>query len=45
MVKVGYYRRRSAGFKARVVLEAIKEQRTMNEIVGEYGVHPGQIAR
>jgi putative transposase len=28
-----------------VVLEAIKGQRTMNEIAGEYGVHPGLIAQ
>jgi len=42
---VGQYRRHSAEFKAKVALEAIKGQRTMNEIAGEYGVHPGQIAQ
>ena len=39
------HRRHSAELKARVVVEAIKGQRTMNEIAGEYGVHPGQIAQ
>jgi len=34
----------SAGFKAKVALEAIKEQRTVNEIASEYGVHPTQIS-
>jgi putative transposase len=42
-VEVGQYRRHSAEFKAKVALEAIKGQRTLNEIAGEYGVHPGQI--
>jgi len=37
------YKRHSAEFKAKVALEAIKGQRTLNEIAGEYGVHPGQI--
>ncbi len=40
---MGQYKRHSADFKARVALEAIKGQRTLNEIAGEYGVHPGQI--
>ncbi len=39
------HRRHSAEFKAKVALEAIKGQRTMNEMAGEYGVHPGQIAQ
>ena len=39
------HRRHSAEFKAKVALAAIKGQRTMNEIAGEYGVHPGQIAQ
>jgi transposase-like protein len=30
-------------FKARVALEAIKSQRTIGEIAGEYSVHPSQI--
>ncbi len=39
------HRRHSAEFKAKVALESIKGPRTMNEIAGEYGVHPGQIAQ
>jgi len=30
-------------FKAQVVLEAIKNQRTIAEIASEYGVHANQI--
>ncbi|GKT10765.1 transposase [Desulforhabdus sp. TSK] len=33
----------SSAFKARVVLEAIKGQRTISELASEYGVHPNQI--
>ena len=32
-------------FKARIAIEAIKGERTVNEIAGEYGVHPTQIAQ
>ncbi len=39
------YKRHSAEFKAKVALDAIKGQRTVNEIAGEYEVHPGQIAQ
>jgi transposase-like protein len=35
----------SAAFKARVALEALKGQQTMNELVGMYGVHPTQIIK
>ena len=30
--------------KARIALEAIKEQKTIQEIASHYGVHPGQVA-
>ena len=40
---MGQYKRHSADFKAKVAVQAIKGQRTLNEIAGEYGVHPGQI--
>lgn len=30
-------------FKAQVALEAIKNQRTVGEIAGEYSIHPSQI--
>jgi putative transposase len=38
-------KRRSAEVKAKVALEAIKGQKTVNEIASEYGVHPTQIAQ
>jgi transposase-like protein len=34
-----------ADFKAKVALEAIKEQRTLNEIASEFGVHPNQVGQ
>ena len=38
-------KRHSAEVKAKVALEAIKGQKTVNEIASEYGVHPTQIAQ
>jgi len=38
-------KRYSAEIKAKVALEAIKGQKTTNEIAAEYGVHPSQIAQ
>lgn len=35
----------SSDLKARVALEAIRGQKTANEIAAEYGVHPTQIAQ
>jgi len=36
-------KRYSAEEKTRVAIEAIKGQKTLNELAGEYGVHPSQI--
>ena len=36
-------KKHDAGKKARVALEAIKGERTLNELAGVYGVHPTQI--
>jgi len=33
-----------AGFKAKVALEAAKEEKTIAEIASIYGVHPNQVA-
>ena len=33
---------RSAKFKAQVALEALKNQKTINELATEYQVHPNQ---
>lgn len=33
----------SAQFKAKVAIEAVKGNKTINEIAGEFGVHPTQI--
>jgi transposase-like protein len=38
-------RRHSSEFKAKVALEALKGQKTLNELSSEYGVHPVQIAQ
>ncbi len=38
-------KRHSAELKAKAALEAIKGQKTVNEIASEYGVHPTQIAQ
>jgi transposase-like protein len=32
-------------FKVKVALEAIKGQRTINEIAGHYSVHPNQVTQ
>src|SRR5436309_14473704 len=41
----GYRKNYSSDLKARVALEAIKGQKTVNEIAAEYSVHPSQIAQ
>jgi transposase-like protein len=38
-------RRHSSAFKARVALEAVKGQQTLNELASEFGVHPVQITQ
>ena len=32
-------------FKAKVAVEAVREQKTLQEIAGKYGVHPAQISK
>ena len=41
---VAQRKRYSAEFKARVALEALKGQKTVNELASTYGVHPTQVA-
>ena len=38
-------RQHSGQFKAKVALEALKDQSTVNELASMYGVHPSQITR
>ena len=38
-------KRHSAEFKAKVCLEALREQKTVNELAGEFGVHVVQICQ
>ncbi len=38
-------RQHSAEFKAQLALEAIRGERTINELAAEYGVHPVQITQ
>jgi transposase-like protein len=40
---MGQRKRRSAAFKAKVAVEAIRGERTVNELAGLYQVHPSQI--
>ncbi len=37
-------RRYSPEFKAKVALEAIKNQKTINEIASEHGIHPNLVS-
>ena len=37
--------RHTPDFKAKVAVEAIKGQKTLNELASLYGVHPNQIVR
>jgi len=38
-------KRYDCGFKVKVVLEALKGQKTMSELSSEYGVHSNQISK
>ena len=38
-------KRYTSEFKAKVALEAIKGQRTVNEIGARYGLHPNQVSQ
>lgn len=41
----GTRKRHSSEFKAKVALEALKGQKTLNELSSEFGIHPVQIAQ
>jgi len=41
----GVRKNHSAAFKAKVALEAIKQNKTIAQLSGEYGVHSNQINR
>jgi transposase-like protein len=38
-------RRFKPEFKAEVVLEVLREEKTLSEIAADYGVHPNQLSR
>ena len=38
-------RNHSAAFKAKVALEAVKEEKTISELASQYEVHPSQITK
>jgi transposase len=40
---MGKYRKFSASVKAKIAIEAIKGQRTVQEIASSYSVHPNQV--
>lgn len=45
MKENGTRRRFSGSFKAKVALEAIREQKTTAQLSSQYGCHPSQIAK
>lgn len=38
-------KKHSPAFKAKVALEAVKKEKTMAQLSGEFGVHPNQITK
>jgi transposase-like protein len=42
---MGIRKRHDAAFKAKVALEAIKEERTLAQLSSDYGVHANQIGQ
>ena len=40
---MGRRRKYSSDFKAKVAIEAIREERTIGEIASEYGIHPQMV--
>ncbi len=38
-------RKFSAGFKAKVAIEALKERKTLSELAAQYELHPNQISQ
>lgn len=41
----GIRKRHTAKFKSQIALEALKQEKTLAQLSGEYGVHPNQIAQ
>ena len=42
-VRMGIRKQFSNEFKAKVAMEAMKNEKTINELASEYGVHPTQV--
>lgn len=42
---MGKRRTHDAAFKAKVALEAVKAEKTLAQLAGEYGIHPNQIGQ
>lgn len=44
-MSAGMRKRHDAAFKAKVALEAIKEERTLAQLTSDYGMHTNQIGQ